>query len=45
MDEEVDAELSSDEEIEEPNVIGSDSEWSCVGSETYTVHQNTITYR
>jgi hypothetical protein len=37
MDEEVDAELSSDEEIEEPNMIGSDSEWSCVGSETYTV--------
>ena len=34
MDEEVDAELSSDEE---PNMIGSDSEWSCVGSETYTV--------
>ena len=36
MDEEVDSELSS-EEIEEPNMIGNDSEWSCVGSETYTV--------
>ena len=35
-DEEVDAELSSDEEIEEPNTIGSDSEWSCIGSETYS---------
>ena len=37
MDEEVDAELSSDEEIKEPNMIGIDSEWSCVGSKTYTV--------
>lgn len=30
-DEEV--ELSSDDEIEEPNMPGSDSEWSCVGSD------------
>ena len=32
-EEEVEVELSSDDEIEEPNMFGSDSEWSCVGSD------------